>query len=113
MEEHPWVTNFPGAVIVCDPNGIVLELNEKAALNYAADGGLALIGTNLLDCHPAEARGKLEAMLAEKRLNVYSIEKNGLKKLIYQTPWYQDGQYAGFIEMSLEIPFEMPHFIRG
>jgi len=41
------------------------------------------------------------------------IEKNGIKKLIYQTPWYQDGQYSGFIEMALEIPFQMPHFVRG
>jgi hypothetical protein len=52
-------------------------------------------------------------MMLEKRQNIYTIEKNGVKKLIYQTPWYQDGQYAGFIELSLEIPFEMPHFIRS
>jgi hypothetical protein len=35
-----------------------------------------------------------------------------VKKLIYQTPWYAGGEYAGFVEISLEIPFEMPHFIR-
>jgi hypothetical protein len=33
--------------------------------------------------------------------------------LIYQSPWYRDGQYAGFVEISLEIPFDMPHFIRA
>jgi hypothetical protein len=32
--------------------------------------------------------------------------------LIYQTPTYRDGKYAGFIELSLEIPKEIPHFIR-
>jgi hypothetical protein len=39
MSEHPWVENFPGAVTVCDPNGIVLELNDKAAQSFAVDGG--------------------------------------------------------------------------
>lgn len=112
MGEHLWVENFPGAVTVCDPHGTVVELNEKAALAFADDGGRALIGTNLLDCHPADARRKLEEMMAEKRANVYTIEKHGIKKLIYQTPWYRDGQYAGFIELTLEIPFEMPHFVR-
>ena len=51
-------------------------------------------------------------MFANQRANVYTIEKGGKKKLIYQTPWYKDGQYAGFVELSLVIPAEMPHFIR-
>ena len=41
------------------------------------------------------------------------IEKNGVKKIIYQSPWYKEGEYAGFVELSLEIPLEMPHFIRS
>jgi hypothetical protein len=51
-------------------------------------------------------------MLAARRKNVYTIEKRGVKKLIYQVPWTRDGIYAGFVELSLEIPFEMPHFVR-
>ncbi len=43
---------------------------------------------------------------------MYTIEKRGQKKLIYQSPWYQNGQYRGFIELSLELPAETPHFIR-
>jgi hypothetical protein len=42
------------------------------------------------------------------------IEKRGKRKMIYQTPWYDaNGQYAGFVELSLEIPREMPLFQRG
>jgi len=51
-------------------------------------------------------------MLANPRRNSYTIEKNGVKKIIYQSPWFQDGQYKGFVELSLEIPMEMPHFVR-
>ena len=108
-----WAQNFPGAITLCDPSGVILEMNDKSAKNYAADGGLALIGTNMLDCHPEPARTKVKEMLDNQQINIYSIEKHGVKKLIYQTPWFEDGLYRGFIELSLEIPFEMPHFIRS
>lgn len=108
-----WLKEFPVAVTVCDPDGIVLEMNDKAAKTFESDGGYGLVSANLLDCHPQAAREKLEAMMKNRSKNVYTIEKNGVRKLIYQSPWYKDGEYAGFVELSLEIPFELPHFIRG
>ena len=112
MNEHTWVKEFPGAITVCDPDGIILELNDKAARTFEKDGGASLVGRNILDCHPEPARGKTERLLAAREKNVYTIEKNGIKKLIFQSPWYKDGQYSGFVEISLEIPFELPHFVR-
>ena len=112
MAEHAWIKEFLGAVTVCDPAGIILEMNDKAIKAFEADGGEKLIGTNLLDCHPEPARLKLEQLMETRQRNVYTIEKKGVKKLIYQAPWYEDGQYRGFVELSLEIPFEMPHFVR-
>jgi hypothetical protein len=66
-----------------------------------------------LDCHPEPARTKLADMLEARVTNVYTIEKNGMHKLIYQVPWTVDGDYRGLVEISLEIPAEMPHFIRS
>jgi hypothetical protein len=111
-KENAWIKEFPAAITVSDPDGIILEMNDKAAKSMAQDGGYALIGKNMLDCHPDPARGKLERLLDERKANAYTIEKNGVKKFIYQSPWFKDGIYAGFIEFSFEIPFEMPHFIR-
>lgn len=108
-----WLKEFPAAVTVCDKDGILLEMNDKAAKTFESDGGYALIGKNMLDCHPGLSRQKTERLLAAREKNVYTVEKKGVKKLIYQSPWFEDGQYAGFVEISLEIPFEMPHFIRG
>jgi DUF438 domain-containing protein len=110
--ENAWVKEFPGAVTICDPDGIILEMNDKAARTFEADGGWALIGKNLFDCHNPASCALLKEMMSEGRSNTYTIEKKGIKKLIYQTPWYSDGKYAGFMEVSLEIPFEMPHFVR-
>ena len=113
MQDHTWIKEFPAAVTVCDADGIILEMNDKAAKSYEMDGGYKLIGSNMLDCHPDPAREKTERLLVAREKNVYTIEKNGIKKLIFQSPWYKGGEYAGFVELSLEIPFELPHFIRA
>ncbi len=112
MTTANWFAEFSGAITICDPDGVILDMNEKSAQVLAADGGRALIGSNLLECHPEPSRSKVEQMLKTRQKNVYTIEKRGVHKLIYQTPWYEDGEYRGFIELSLEIPAEMPHFIR-
>ncbi len=110
--EYAWLKEFPGSVMVCSPDGVILEMNDKAVQTYKKDGGRLLIGKNVLDCHPESARAKLEHLIRARETNVYTIEKNGVKKLIYQAPWTLEGKYAGFLELSLEIPAELPHFIR-
>ena len=109
---HLWVREFPGAITVCDSKGIILEINDKALEAFRDQGGEKLIGTNVLDCHPEPARTKAKELMEKRQVNVYTIEKNGVRKLIYQSPWYVNGEYRGFIELSLEIPDQMPHFIR-
>jgi transcriptional regulator with PAS, ATPase and Fis domain len=106
-----WVKEYPGAVTVCDAQGIILYMNDRAVRVLSGTGG-SLVGQNLMDCHPEPARTKLAQLLRTQATNSYTIEKNGVKKLIHQSPWYQDGKYGGFVELSIEIPFSMPHFIR-
>jgi hypothetical protein len=107
-----WVKEAPFAVTVCDVKGIILEMNDRSALTFEKDGGRALIGQNLFDCHPEPSRTKVAELLKDGKSNLYTIEKNGVRKLICQTPWYQSGKYAGLVELSIELPAEMPHFIR-
>lgn len=45
--------------------------------------------------------------------NAYTIEKKGLRKMIYQTAWKVDGKVAGLVEISMVIPSDMPHYVRG
>ena len=106
-----WVKEYPGAVTVCDRQGIILYMNERAIKVLSGDG-MSLVGKNVLDCHPEPARTKLAELLRTQASNSYTIEKNGVKKLIHQSPWYQDGNYGGFVELAIEIPFSMPHFVR-
>ena len=104
--------NFDGAVIVTDAEGTIIYLNEKAVTSFEKYGGWELIGKNLKDCHQESSNEKIREIMTTRKKNVYTIEKKGKKKLIYQAPWYDGDEFGGLVELSLEIPFEMPHFIR-
>ena len=79
MTEGAWVKELKAAITVCDRAGVALEMNDRAAETYEKDGGRALIGKSLLDCHPERAREIFEELLRTGSLNVYTIEKNGVK----------------------------------
>jgi hypothetical protein len=112
MDGYSWVREFPGAITVCDLAGTILMMNDRAAAAFRTEGGQALVGSNVLDCHPEPSRSKLRDLLERPRDNVYTIEKRGQRKLVYQVPWCRGGVPAGFVEVVLELPAEMPHFVR-
>jgi hypothetical protein len=109
---HPWVKEFPGAIVVCNKEGIILDLNDEAAVMFTDNGGMKLVGSVIFDCHPESCRAKLKALMKSRQKNIYTIQKDGRRELIFQTPWYRDGQYAGYCELILELPWDMPHFNR-
>lgn len=113
MSQRDWIEELPAAVTLCDRDGVILEMNARAARTFEADGGKALIGRNVLDCHPPAARAKLERLLATGETNAYTIEKRGVKKLIWQAPWYESGEVQGLVELSIELPRDLPHFVRS
>jgi transcriptional regulator with PAS, ATPase and Fis domain len=113
MNQIDWQKDFPGSITVADKDGIIIYMNNRALKTFENYGGKNLIETNVLDCHPEPAKSKLKELMENQSTNVYSIEKNGIKKMIYQAPWYKDYEYAGIVELSVEIPFEIPHFVRS
>ncbi len=112
MKIPNWMEEFSGAVTVTDAAGVILYMNLKSALTFEQEGGRALVGRNVFDCHRPESREKIRRILESGEPNVYTIEKQGRKKLIYQTAWTENGEVRGLVELSLEIPFELPHFKR-
>jgi transcriptional regulator with PAS, ATPase and Fis domain len=111
---NDWALEFPGAVTVCDRDFTVIYMNDKSAATFGKDGGRELLGTNLLLCHHNEkSKEIMRQMLVTGEPNCYTIEKKGVKKFIYQAPWKRDGQIAGLVELSMEVPFELPHYVRS
>ena len=112
MMDTKYFDEIQAAVTVCDVDGKILYMNERSAATFAKDGGKSLIGKDLYECHPGASKEKLRALMESHQTNSYTIEKNGVKKMIYQTPWYSDGKFSGLVEISLPLPEDLPHFVR-
>lgn len=96
------------AVTACDTEGIVLYQNDRS---LAVNGDVR--GRSLIPCHNDRSRAIIARLLDQGGRNVYTIEKKGVRKLIYQTVWRRDGEVKGLVEFSMEIPAEMPHYVRA
>jgi PAS domain-containing protein len=113
MDDSIWLNGIDVAVTVCDLEGTVMYMNERAARTFAAGGGKALLGKTLWACHPAAAREKIRRIMESGSANTYTIEKDGVRKLVHQVPWRENDVVAGLVEFSLVIPALVPHFVRN
>ncbi|MCM1377935.1 MAG: PAS domain-containing protein [Clostridium sp.] len=111
MKEYiDWAEQIGCAVTICDCNYKILFMNERSRQTFARHGDI--IGHDLMQYHPEHARKKIEEMMTQGTTNAYTIEKEGIHKLIYQTPWRRDGEIAGLVEFSIPFPADMPHYKR-
>lgn len=113
MNESKWAKELPAEITVCDENGIIVEMNDDSIKLFEQDGGLELIDTDLLRCHPEESRIKLEDMLQKFYSNSYFTTEKGEKRFFHQSPWFINGKFSGYVEISFQVENEIPHFIRG
>lgn len=108
-----WAKELPLiAITIIDTEGKILDMNDRAAWTNQKWGGMELIGKDVYKCHPPKAQEIIHHIMNSKEVNVYSIEKEGLNKLIYQTPWYNNGELGGLVELSLTLPEHIEHKIR-
>lgn len=110
MYNFDWAEELSCAVTVCDKEGVIQWQNLKAVKTFESYGNV--VGKSLKDCHTDKTWAMICQMIEKGTSNSYTIEKNGIKKLIHQTPWYKDGAVAGLVEFSIELPSEMSHFKR-
>lgn len=102
-----WAEELNCAVTVCDTEGRIVYMNSRSRDTFGDK-----VGENLIPCHNERSVGIIRHMLESGESNAYTIEKNGLRKMIYQTPWRVGGRIAGLVEISMVIPDEMPHYKR-
>lgn len=112
MNNLEWAKELSCGVTVCDMDAKILFINNKAAATFARFGD-NLTGRNLKEFHGERAWAMITEMLAKGSSNSYTIDKQGIKKLIHQTPWFDNGIVSGLVEFSIELPMDMPHHIRG
>jgi hypothetical protein len=51
-------------------------------------------------------------MYKSQQANHYTISKKGQKKIIHQIPLFKTGEFQGYVEISIPIPDQLPHFDR-
>ena len=112
MKNIEWAENITAAVTICNLEGEILYMNKNSRNTFNKENPTSLVGQNLYDCHPEPSKTKLKELMDCQQDNIYTIEKKGVKKLIYQTPWYEDGIHQGLVELSIVLPNDMPHFVR-
>lgn len=104
-----WAEAMNCAVTVCNRDCRIIYMNRRSRDTFGADK----LGQSLIPCHSERSREIIARMLADGESNCYTIEKHGLRKMIYQTPWRDEqGAIAGLVEISMVIPPDMPHYIR-
>lgn len=103
---------MPGcAITVCDTEGTVIFQNGKSLDTFKAAGDLR--GKSLKPCHSDHSLEIMRQMIDNGSTNAYTINKNGIKKMIYQSVWLKDnGDVGGLVEISMVIPEQMQHFVR-
>ena len=112
MGDNDWSKEFPIPVTLTDAEGNIIYMNDKSGEIFKDDGGRTLIGRNLKDCHNENSNRIIDSIMIDHEPNCYTIEKKGKKKLIYQAPYFKNGEFAGLAELSIELPPDMPHFNR-
>ena len=112
MTTLDWAAQLPISITVCDKEGIITYVNDRSRKTFSSNTTGKLIGKNLTDCHSPESTAKLFHLIDSRKSNIYTIEKNGKKKMIVQIPWYNEKEVGGMVELSIELPDEIPHFKR-
>lgn len=104
--------DLPAAVTVTDADGTLIAMNARSRETFAADGGGALIGRSVFDCHPEPARTATRELHRRREPNHYTIVKGGRRKMVHQLPWFRGSSFAGFVEITIPVPDVLPSFDR-
>lgn len=106
-----WADDVNYAVTIADKECKIIYMNRRSIETFCKNGE-SLIGRNLMDCHPEHAQKIIRRLLHEGGSNTYTITKNGVNKLIFQSSWKYNGEIAGLVETSMILPSDMKHFNR-
>ena len=103
-----WAKEVNFAITVTDINDNIIYMNNKSNATFSN----IKIGDNLAKCHNQNSNEIINNIKKENITNTYTIQKDGIKKIIHQTPWYSNGVVSGIVELSIVLPDNMSHHNR-
>ncbi|MEA3376128.1 MAG: PAS domain-containing protein [Chloroflexota bacterium] len=102
-------------VTIADEDGCIVFMNDRAIAHYADQGGEALIGTNLRDCHNPTSQEKTRQMYARHRAGdlsptrYHERRQDGTARSIVVIPITVEGQFRGIAELMWNERRELVH----
>ncbi len=107
MDVNDFFQTVKVSITVSDREGKLVYMNDASRAVFGDK-----VGQNMMPCHQARSQEIIRQLLENGETHAYTIEKGEVHKMIYQAPWYKDGEVAGLVEFSMVIPAEMPHYVR-
>ncbi|MBR7020370.1 MAG: PAS domain-containing protein [Lachnospiraceae bacterium] len=92
------------AVVICDPEHVIIYMNPTAIRRYDKWGGAALLGRSLLDCHNEKSREMIIKVVDWFRADaghniVYTFHNEKENKDVYMVALRDDsGNLIGYYE---------------
>ena len=92
------------AVVLCDLEHTIVYMNPAAGERYAKNGGMALVGKSLLDCHSPHANEMIEKVVAwfgadQTHNLIYTFRNEKENKDVYMVALRDEaGQLIGYYE---------------
>ena len=104
-----WADDTNCAVTVCDTEGVVIYQNKQS---ISVNGSIAAKACS--PCHNERSKGIIARILEKGDTNALHHREKRDPQNDLQTAWRrEDGTVGGIIELSMPIPAEMPHYVRG
>ena len=92
------------AVVLCDLEHSIVYMNPAAGKRYAKNGGMALVGKSLLDCHTPQANEMIRRVIAWFAAStthnlIYTFRNEKENKDVYMVALRDDdGKLIGYYE---------------
>lgn len=105
--ELNWQKEVRVGITVSNSDGVILYMNDLALKIFERSGGEKLIGKKLIDCHPDFAKSRVLSLFEKRKNNCYTVTIDGVKYMLYQSAWFENGEFAGFVEFIYSLPAEI------
>lgn len=92
-------------VSVCDKDGIITYLNDKARYYFQEPDMPELLGSDIMDCHPEPSKSRFKEMMTTHETQSIIKGEGDKKRVIHQTPFYNKGVFEGYIEIIIPLNY--------
>jgi len=107
-ELGPLFAGIQASITIADENERIVYLNDMAVEHYGDQGGDALLGSNVYDCHNPTSQDKIRELYSRYRagdrtpVRYHTEKRDGHAESVVLFPLVVDGFFRGVAELMWE-----------